>query len=247
MSEKLTIEIERIDELPLLQAQLKKMQVSELLDQFFPGHGNWQGLSLGQIVTVWLCHIVCEANHRLNHVRPWVKDRPHTLQAGMGVPLSELDFTDDLLASVLDRLSEDASWELFEMAHGQHLVRVYDLGAGPVRLDSTAASGYAKVSPDGLFQFGHSKDHRPDLPQLKIQLAVLDPLGLPMSSTIVSGERADDGLYVPEIKKLQKPCKLKGCSMSGIVRTLSWLGRALWVSYLRAVRSLIPALAAATI
>jgi transposase len=84
------------------------------------------------------------------------------------------------------------------------------LGEGPVRLDSTAASGYAQVSPDGLFQFGHSKDHRPDLPQLKVQLATLDPLGLPLSSTIVSGERADDGLYVPEIKKVQKTLQSSG-------------------------------------
>src|SRR5438128_7865532 len=129
MSEKLTIEIERIDELPLLLAQLNQMQVAELLDQCFPQHGNWQGLSLGQLVAVWLCHIVCEANHRLNHVRPWVRDRPHSLQAGLGLPLTELDFTDDRLANVLDRLSNEERWEQFELALGQHLVRVYHLGA----------------------------------------------------------------------------------------------------------------------
>lgn len=33
------------------------------------------------------------------------------------------------------------------------------------------------VIENGLFQFGHSKDHRPDLPQLKINQSVLDPLG----------------------------------------------------------------------
>lgn len=62
---------------------------------------------------------------------------------------------------------------------------------------------YGSVSPDGLFQFGHSKDHRPDLPQLKVNLATLDPLGLPLSTTIVAGNRADDGLYLPEIKQVQ--------------------------------------------
>jgi hypothetical protein len=36
-----------------------------------------------------------------------------------------------------------------------------------VRVDSTNASGYMTVIENGLFQFGHSKDHRPDLFQLK--------------------------------------------------------------------------------
>jgi transposase len=62
-----------------------------------------------------------------------------------------------------------------------------------VRLDSTTVSGYVHPSPDGLFQFGHSKDHRPDLPQVKIKLSALDPLGLPLGVTLVGGQRADDG------------------------------------------------------
>jgi transposase len=44
---------------------------------------------------------------------------------------------------------------------------------------------------------GHSKDHRPDLPQIKIALASLDPLGIPLVSEVLSGEKADDPLYVP--------------------------------------------------
>lgn len=40
--------------------------------------------------------------------------------------------------------------------------------------------------------------------QVKINLSVLDPLGLPLTTTIVSGESADDPLYVPEIRRVQK-------------------------------------------
>jgi transposase len=215
MNENLTIEIERLDDLPVLMAQSERMGLVPLIDQHFPTHGNWHGQSIGWVVVIWLCHILCTANHRLNHVRPWVADRLRTLtlhlqKALVEGELSELDFTDDRLASVLDYLSNDEAWEAFEVALGQRLIRVYQLKPGTVRLDSTAASGYAKITPDGLFQFGHSKDHRPDLPQIKVQLSVLDPLGLPLSSTIVSGERADDGLYVPEIKKVQQILEQKG-------------------------------------
>ncbi len=60
-------------------------------------------------------------------------------------------------------LSEDEPWHRFEAELGGHLVRVYDLKAERVRLDPTTASGYCGVSEDGLFQWGHSKNKRPDL------------------------------------------------------------------------------------
>src|SRR6516165_3890013 len=91
----------------------------------------------------------------------------------------------------------------FESALNQHTVRVYDLATERVHVDSTSASAYATVSAGGLFQFGHSKDYRPDLPQVKVMQAVLDPLGMPLATDVVSGERADDPLYMPCIERVQ--------------------------------------------
>jgi len=196
---------ERVDDIPLLLAQMKKMKVAPLLDKHFPTHGNWQGLSLGQVVEVWLASILSEGDHRLNAVRGWVAGLLVTLRACLGaLGLRELDFTDDRLGLALDHLGrDDAAWEAYEREQNGVLLRVYDLKARRVRIDSTTAKSYVVVTEDGLFQFGHSKEHRPDLPQLKINQAALDPLGLPLSTTIVSGERADDPLYVPEIRKVQ--------------------------------------------
>jgi transposase len=117
--------------------------------------------------------------------------------------LRELDFSDDRLAVVAERLGQDAAWEAYESEQGGVLLRVYDLKARRVRLDSSTVKSYVAVTEDGLFQLGHSKERRPDLPQLKISLSVLDPLGMPLTTTIVSGECADDPLYVPEMRKVQ--------------------------------------------
>jgi hypothetical protein len=46
---------------------------------------------------------------------------------------------------------------------------------------------------------GRCKDHRPDLAQLKVMLARLDPVGGPVVTQVVSGNRADDKLYNPAI------------------------------------------------
>ncbi len=98
---------------------------------------------------------------------------------------------------MLDCLGRDAAaWEAYACEQNATLLRVYDLKARRVRIDSTTAKSYVAVTEDGLFQFGHRKEHRPDLPQLKVNQAVLDPLGLPLSTPVVSGERAEDPLYV---------------------------------------------------
>jgi transposase len=89
--------------------------------------------------------------------------------------------TDDRLADVLRTLSDALAWAAAEWALSQHTLRVYDLSAATVRLDSATASGYWDVSQDGLFQGGHSKADRPALPQVKRMLATRDPLGRPLA------------------------------------------------------------------
>jgi transposase len=210
MTEMLTVVNERVDDIPMLQAQMQGMGLVQLLDQAFSTHGNWQGLSLGWVVTLWLTHILTKGDHRLNHVRAWVQKRLRTLCGSTGQLIQELDFTDDRLELVLLALSQDDRWAAFEAALSGQLVRVYDLATERVRLDSTSASGYWTVTAGGLFQFGHSKDHRPDLPQVKVMLAALDPLGLPLATDVLCGQRADDPLYIPAIQRVRAGLKRRG-------------------------------------
>jgi transposase len=204
MTERLTLTTERVDDIPLLLAQLERMGLQPLLDEHFATHGNWVGLSLGWVSVLWLTHILSEADHRLNHVKPWAVQRLHTLQECTGQPVHPLDVSDDRLAGVLEAVSDDTRWSAFEGALNQHSLRVYDLQPACVRLDSTTANGYWSVTEDGLFQFGHSKDHRPDLPQVKIMMSALDPLGMPVVTDVVPGQRADDPLYVPAITRVRE-------------------------------------------
>src|SRR5215831_2830147 len=203
MHERPNIITERVDDIPLLLKQMQRMGLPTLLDDHFPTHGNWTGLSLGWVSTIWLSSIVSRGDHRLVHVEPWVATRLWTLGVTTGQAVMRGDFPDDRLESVLRHLSDDTRWAAFEAALHQQTVRVYDLATARVHVDSTSASVYATVSEGGLFQLGHSKDHRPDLPQVKVMQAVLDPLGMPLATDVVSGERADDPLYIPCIARVQ--------------------------------------------
>ncbi len=208
MREQLSVTTERVDDIPLLVAHSDKMGVPHLLDEYFKPHGNWEGLSLGWTTAVWVAHILSEGDHRMNQVQSWAAHRMNTLSICTGQQVSERYWSDDRLALVLDALSDEHKWQHFETALNRQIIRVYNLKPNRVRLDRTTASGYWTVSQEGLFQFGHSKDHRPDLPQLKVMLSALDPLGLPMATQIVSGQRADDPVRRIGGRKLSAT---KGC------------------------------------
>lgn len=90
---------------------------------------------------------------------------------------------------------------------------------------------YWAVTEDGLFQFGHSKDQRPDLAPVKVMLAALDPLGLPLVTQVVSGEKADDPLYIAAIDQVRRGVGQGGllyigdCKLTPIWRpgaTITW-------------------------
>lgn len=222
MNGTLTIFSERVDDIPLLLAHVARMGVQPLLDTHFPTHGNWQGLSLGWVTGIWLTHILSQADHRLNYVEPWAAHRRHTLRGCTSQPLHPLDVSDDRLALVLQALSDDARWSTFESALTQQLIRVYALRPERVRLDSTTASGAWAVTPESLFQFGHSKDHRPDLPQVKVMLSTLDPLGLPLATAVLPGHHADDPLYIPAVRQVRASLGQRGllyvgdCKMAAV-------------------------------
>jgi transposase len=90
-----------------------------------------------------------------------------------------------------------------------------------VRCDATTVSASHEVVDGGLVQFGHSKDD-PTRPQLKVMMGALDPLGMPLATDVLSGERADDGLYIPIIERLQRGLNKPGllfvgdCKMSAL-------------------------------
>src|SRR2546428_3166514 len=200
MKEDLLITNERIDDFVVLLSLMQQMDLPGILDRHVPRHWLQQGLSWGWTASIWLAHIVSQGDHRKVTVRDWVRQAHSTLEQVTGLDIRETDFTDDRLTIVLRYLSDATRWQAIEQELGQHLIRVYDLEEQVIRVDATTVSGYREGGEGSLWQFGHSKDD-PTLRQIKVMMATLDPLGLPLALEVVSGEQADDPLYVPPIDR----------------------------------------------
>src|SRR5262245_65488170 len=84
MNEIQSIITERVDDIPLLLEQMQRMGLPALFDEYFPTHGNWQGLSLGWVTTIWLSSILSRGDHRLVHVERWAPNRLDTLRTTTG-------------------------------------------------------------------------------------------------------------------------------------------------------------------
>ncbi|MCZ7670689.1 MAG: hypothetical protein M5U34_27830 [Chloroflexi bacterium] len=204
------IENERVDDIPLLLAVIKQIGLIEIFNERLGQHGNWEGVAIGYVIAIWLAYILSEGDHRKSYLQEWVAERQHTLLYCLDIDeINELDFTDDKLAIILNKLNDDESWQMSECDVNKRIIRVYDLSPEIARIDTTTASSYGQVTEEGLLQFGHSKDHRPDLGQVKIASVTLDPLGLPLVTIPLSGEQADDGLYIPAIKEARKSLEKK--------------------------------------
>lgn len=209
MANQLTVTTERIDDVVLLLHVMLQIGLPTLLNEHLPRHWKQEGLDWGWVIVIWLAYILSEGDHRKVVVRDWVQERQTMLEQVCGLQLRETDFTDDRLAIVLSKLSELSTWQEIETELSRQTIAIYRLTGTCVRLDATTVSGDHQLSDEGLFQFGHSKDD-PSLPQIKAMLASLDPLGMPIATHIVSGEQADDGLYLPIFEQVRQSFNTQG-------------------------------------
>src|SRR3989304_4030435 len=177
-SAELTVQTERVDDVALLIGVMH-----QIIDNHIPKHGNQRELSWGWTTVIWLAYIVSEGDHRKVSVQEYIKGMKESLSELTGQKIDELDFSDDRLSNLLRYLSKKETWELIESYLDDRTIRVHELPCNIARCDATTVSGYREEKEGSLFQFGHSKDD-PTLPQIKIMMGSLDPLGMPICHKI---------------------------------------------------------------
>ena len=199
----LIIITERVDDVALLIGLMKKMGLQEILDNHIPKHWKQRSLSWGWTAVIWLAYIMSEGDHRKVSVRKYIEGMQNTLSQVTGQQIEPLDFTDDRLGCLLKYLSKPKYWPKIENELNEKTIKISSLPIDTIRCDATTVSGNHQVKSGGLIQFGHNKDNS-NLPQFKLMVGALDPLGMPLATDVVSGEQADDSLYLSVIKRIDE-------------------------------------------
>ena len=199
------IQIERIDDVPLLIGLQQRLGLDAIIDDVIPRHWLHQGLSLGQLVVGWNAYILSEADHRKMAVEGWSVEHQALLSELFGIPVRRTDFSDDRLSQLLTQLAGDAAWRCIEQKLWRNSISVYKLTPERVRLDASRFSGYHTPYDDGLMQHGYNSN-TPQLAQVKLMAASIDcgTSGHLLSTDVVSGEKADDRLYLPTIHDVRQ-------------------------------------------
>ena len=121
------IQIERLDDIPLLIGLQQRLGLDTVIDDVIPRHWLQEGLSLGQLVVGWNAYILSEADHRKIAVEGWGVEHQALLSELFGTPVRRADFSDDRLSQLLTHLADDTAWRCIEQKLWSNSISVYQL------------------------------------------------------------------------------------------------------------------------
>ena len=142
---------------------------------------------------IWLAYILTEGDHRNVSVEAYGTGMQNTLSHLSGQRIDPLDVRDDRLSHLLQHVSKPTYWHRIARDLHARSMEVHALPQDVLRCDATTVSGDHEGTAGGLRQCGQRKDD-PTRPQIKVMRESLDPLGMPLATEVLSGERADDGV-----------------------------------------------------
>lgn len=223
---------ELLGDVPLIIEFCKRLNLPNIIDNHFTTHGNQEGLSNGQLSIVWIAHILSQNNHCKSPVQQWQINHKLSLESLLETIISDMDFEDCRLGRLLQKFADDTMWHDFESSFYKDSFSILDLDTKApedfkellfdddgikrtIKIDTTTTYGHHNVKENGIMQRGWSKDHRPDLPQLKIMVASEGNTGFQIASDVVPGNRSDDPLYIPIIERTRKIIDTKRSLMCG--------------------------------
>lgn len=222
---KQTHRTEVIDHLGLVAGMCKELDIAGIIDNHLPCENPEKILSTGQAVVGMILNGLGYTNKRLYLVSRFFKNKPIDKLLGVSY-LKPEHLNDDALGRALDRVYEYGVSELYALiscSTVEYLSKHYDLDLRSGHLDNTNFHLDCKEKilykedsdVDGgekevvlHITHGHSKDHRPDLVQVGLQLIVNNSSRIPLMMKVLSGNQEEGksyGAFVEQhVSQLQK-------------------------------------------
>lgn len=195
-----------LDHLGLVAGIYDELGLGETIDRIIPQDMSMRKVSIGQAVKAMVINGLGFANHRLYLVPRFFENKPTERLIGKGVLPEHLN--DDTLGRTLDALFETGPTEVFSILSQEAVNRLGFKSPLFGHLDTTSFHvdgryNSEQESDEGVVQIipGYSRDHRPDLNQVGLELIVENKAGLPLLMRPLSGNTSDKTAFNQFLKE----------------------------------------------
>jgi transposase len=186
---------EVLDHLGLVAGMYDELGIGERLDELIVQDQAYRQVSIGQAVKAMVLNGLGFVNQRLYLVPYFFENKPVERLLGPGIEAAHLN--DDVLGRALDGLYEHDVTALYRQLAQQAAQRL-GLEVGYVHLDSSSFHVDGRYNSDeepeeGVIHItqGYSRDHRPDLNQVVLDLICEQQAGIPLLMEPLSGNSDD--------------------------------------------------------
>lgn len=187
-----------IEHLGLVAGMIEELGITQLIDDLVPQDETQRQLSVGILVKAMVLNGLGFTQRRLYLSEKFFNNKPVELLLGEGVTSEMLN--DDALGRALDKIYAYGTSELFSFI-AEQAVRRLDLKPSACHDDVTSFHVDGDY-PDSVLEDldeasfvhlkrGYSRDHRPDLKQVALELIVENQASLPVALRVASGETND--------------------------------------------------------
>jgi transposase len=191
-----------IDHLGLVSALCKELGIAEFIDERLPKQPTQAHVTHGQLLVSMILNGLGFVSRTLHMVPDYFADKPVERLIGIGIKANHIN--DDALGRCLDKLYEYGVSPLYQDL-AERVVQYLGLPCNLVHLDSTSfhvdGEYQSDIDAQGIrITQGYSRDHRPDLNQVILNLITENQAGLPVYMQACSGNTNDSESF----KKLVK-------------------------------------------
>ena len=211
-----------LDHLGLVAATIERLGLINKLDERLPvSKEKGAKATIGQRVSAMILNGLGFIDDRLYMFPEFLKNKPVDRLLGEG--LCAADFNDDALGRALDLIHGYGETKLFgelalEIGIQENLLgrsahidsSSLSVEGAYVEEEATATTNDVTGDPPAprvLPKHGYSKDHRPDLKQMVINLATTGQAGFPIWMEAHSGNASDKKILYEATQKMQTFCK----------------------------------------
>jgi transposase len=230
-----------LDHHGLVAAQFEDLGLVELINRVIPQDKERRNVSLGHAIKAMVVNGLGFSNHTLYLMPEFFMNKPVERLIGPGI--SAEDINQNLLGRCLDDVYDFDPTQLYSLL-SSHVVKELNLPCTGTHIDSTSfhvdGTYNSNCKPkEGVVQItkGYSRDHRPDLNQVGLQLIVENQAGIPLVMRSLDGNDSDKTSFSEaintHIKQFQTELGVQyivGDSALYTPESLKGMGNTLWIS-----------------